>query len=193
MGQADIYFDPAGLGYGYDVTEADRLPRPEEVVALVTSADGSPIRFGSSPKSRHARLSGDGLHDPLMAEPTWITSVVVNVPAESSEAQVAFSRPHGSPDVSFTIDLYLHPADLSFDPKDQASRAKYIVVALGYWGSSESSVHGEHSPDKPLFADLTDTLADLAATGHGGETWTLTAVVSGQLPSPEFGTLSLVP
>jgi hypothetical protein len=33
---------------------------------------------------------------------------------------------------------------------------------------------------------------DLAATGHASETWTLTAVVSGQTPTPTFGTLSIV-
>src|SRR6266851_844013 len=35
MGQAGIYFNLANLGYGYEVTDADGLPRPEDVAAVL--------------------------------------------------------------------------------------------------------------------------------------------------------------
>ncbi len=90
------------------------------------------------------------------------------------------------------VDFYLHPADVNLDFTKKTDREKYIVAAMSHLGSRDDSPHGGH-PQKPLYADLTTPLKDLAATGHGGETWTLTAVVSGQAPSPTFGTLSLVP
>jgi tyrosinase len=182
MGPASIYIDPASLAYGYEVTDADKLPQPPVVAEA---------RFGTSEKSPFALLSGDGAFDPAAGPPTLTAEVEVPIPTGTSNMQAAFSRPHDASDLSYLVDLYLHPSGPDFDLADETDREKYIVIAMGYWGTGEASGHGSHGPDKPLFADLTGSLADLSATGHAGETWTLTAVVSGQPPSPDFGALTL--
>jgi tyrosinase len=193
MGQTSIYLDLANLGYRYEVTAEDRLPRPEAVTAALAAPSGAPAPFAATEKSRHARLSGDGLFDPRAGPATMTSKVAVRIPNDVGKTRAAFRRPHDAPDVSFTVDFYLHPADVDLDLAKKADREKYIVVTLARLGRGSASAHGGHGPDKPLYADLTGPLKDLAATGHGGETWSLTAVVSGQAPSPTFGTLSLVP
>lgn len=191
MGRANLYLAPANLGYGYAVTDADRLPRPDAVAAVLAAAGGGPARFAATEKSRHARLSGDGLFDPRTGPPTMVSKVAVQIAGTAGETQATFRRPHDAEDVSFSVDFYLHPTAVNLDLTSKADRERYIVVAQGYLGNRRASAHGGHAT-KPLFADLTDALRDLAATGHQGETWTLTAVVSGPAPSPAFGTLSLV-
>jgi hypothetical protein len=193
MGQTGIYLDPAKLGYGYEVTASDRLPPPDAVTAVVASANGAPALFAATAKSRHARLSGAGLFDPRAGPPTMIAKIAVPISSNVAEIQAVFQRPHDASDVSFLVDFYLHPAAIDLDLTKNSDREKYIVSAFGHLGSGEASAHGPHDSAKPLFANLTNSLKDLAGTGHGGEPWTLTAVVSGQPPSPAFGTLSLVP
>jgi hypothetical protein len=189
MGQAKIYFDLANLGYRY---EADELPSLEAVAAILADATGAPARFAATEKSRHARLSGAGMFDPLTGPPTLIATAAVPVPSSVGEIHAAFQRPHDAPDVNFMVDFFLHPSNLDLDLTKKADREKYIVTSKGHLGRGGPPDHGQHGTNKPLYADLTRPLTDLAATGHAGETWTLTAVVSGQTPSPTFGTLSIV-
>jgi hypothetical protein len=192
MGQGRIYLDPAALGTGYEVTDADRLPPPEAVARAIAGANGAPAPFAATDQSRRARLSGPGLFDPGTGQPTMVAKLPVPVPNSVNDVRAKFQRPDGAPDVSFLIDLYLHPASIDLDLANRSAREKYIVAGLGYWGSGGASGHSEHDSNKPLFVNLTNTLKDLASTGHSGETWTLTAVVSRQPPSAGFGTLSLV-
>lgn len=193
MGQGRIYLDPAALGIGYEVTDADRLPAPEAVARVIVGANGAPAAFAATDKSRHARLSGPGLFDPNAGPPTMVAKVAVPVPSTVTAIRAKFQRPDGAPDVSYLIDFYLHPASLDLDLANRSQREKYIVTALAFWGGGGATGHSEHDSNKPLFVNLTNTLKDLAGTGHSGETWTLTAVVSQQPPSAAFGTLSLVP
>jgi hypothetical protein len=190
MGQARIYLDISRLGYGYEVTDADKLPRREAIVAL-TSVNGSPVQFAATDKSRRARLAGDGLFDPRGGPPTMVSKIAVPVPNNAGAVQAVFNRPHDMPDVTFAVDFYLHPASVEMNLAQKAMREKYIVVTRGHFGTGEDHAQSGHSPAKPLFVDLSAPLRDLAATGHAGENWTLTAVVSGQAPTPTFGTLSL--
>ena len=64
MGRGRIYLDPAALGIGYEVTDADKLPAPEAVARAIAGANGAPAAFAATEKSPHARLSGSGLFDP---------------------------------------------------------------------------------------------------------------------------------
>ena len=193
MGTGRIYLDPAALGTGYEVTDADKLPPPEAVARAVAGVNGTPAPFAATEKSRHARLSGPGLFDPSTGPPTMVAKLPVRIPSGVNFVRAKFQRPDGAPDVSYLIDFYLHPAGTDLDLANRSQREKYIVTALGFWGSGGTSGHSEHDSNKPLFVNLTSALKDLASTGHGGETWTLTAVVSQQPPSATFGTLSLVP
>jgi tyrosinase len=191
MGQLGIYLDPAKLGYRYEVTDADRLPTPEAVAAALASPGGARARFAETSRSPFARLAGDGLFDPGRGPPTMIADIAVPVPSGAGQVQAVFQRPHDARDDSFSVDFFLHPEAVKLDLGQPSDRAKYIVRTLGRLGSSSMSVHNAQDADKPLFVDLTTPLRDLADTGHAGETWTLTAVVSGQPPSPAFGTLAL--
>jgi tyrosinase len=193
MGQARIYFDLANVGYGYQVTPPDRLPDPETVNAILADATGAPARFAATAKSRHARLSGAGLFDPATGPATLIATAAVPVPNGAGDIRAAFQRPHDAPDVSFVVDFFLHPRNVDLDLTSKADRERYIVASKGHLHRGGAADHGQHETSKPLYADLTRPLTDLAATGHAGETWTLTAVVSGPTPSPTFGTLSIVP
>ena len=76
MGQAKIYVDIANLGYRYEVTPDDQLPAPDAVAAILADATGAPARFGATDKSRHARLSGDGLFDPQRGRATLIANAL---------------------------------------------------------------------------------------------------------------------
>jgi hypothetical protein len=192
MGQARIYLDPAAIGTGYEVTDADRLPPPEAVARAIAGANGAPVQFAATDQSQHARLSGPGLFDPSTGQPTMVAKLPVPVPSSVNEIRAAFQRPHDAPDVSYLIDFYLHPAGIDLDLANRSERAKYIVTGMGYMASGGATGHSEHDSNKPLFVNLTKPLKDLASTGHAGETWTLTAVVSRQPPSAGFGTLSLV-
>jgi tyrosinase len=189
MGQLEIYLDPAKLGYRYEVTDQDKLPPPQAVDAALASAEGSPAVFAATPKSRYARLSGSGFFEPSAGPPTMTAEITLPVPASVTETRAVFMRPHDAPDVNFKIDFYLHPATIKLDLTQKVDREKYIVVALGHLGRGDDSQHH----DKPLFVDLTRPLKDLATTGHRGESWTLTAIVSGQPQLQTFGTLSLAP
>jgi tyrosinase len=192
MGQARIYLDPAKLGYGYEVTDADKLPPPEAIATALAAPTGGRALFAATDKSRFARLAGHGLFDPSVGAPTMIAKIAVPVSSEVGHVQGVFQRPPDAPDINYLVDFYLHPAGLNLDLARDAGRDKYIVASLGYMGRGGG--HGGHNNDgKPLFVDLAPPLKDLASTGHTGEMWTLTAVVSGQPPSPSFGTLSLLP
>jgi tyrosinase len=190
MGQGKIYLDMARLGYSYEVTEADKLPRPDAVAAL-TTLNGNPVLFAATEKSPRARLAGDGLFDPRRGPPTMISKIAVRVPSAVNGARAVFSRPHDAIDVTFAVDFYLHPANVDLDLSNKPQREKYIVVTGGHFGRGDEPAH-DHGA-KPLDADMSKPLKDLAATGHAGEDWTLTAVVSGQPPAPAFGTLSFAP
>jgi hypothetical protein len=193
MGQAGIYLDPARLGCGYEVTDEDRLPNLRALAAVLYHVNGVLPPFGTTEKSRHALLSGDGLFDPRRGPATAIANVAVRIPAGVIDVYAAFARPHDAPDVNFNVDFYLHPSDSAFDLAQKTERERYIVASFGHFGSGTMADPGAHGADKPLYADLTPTLKDLAATGHAGESWTLTAVVSGPAPQPTFGSLSLLP
>jgi hypothetical protein len=193
MGQLGIYLDPAKLGYAYQVTDADKLPPPEAVSAALAMADGTRARFAETSKSPFARLAGDGLFDPGRGPPTTIAETAVQVQSSVGQVQAVFQRPHDASDDSFSVDFFLHPAAVKLDLSQPSDRNRFIIVTLGRLGSSSEPVHDAHSSDKPLFVDLTKSLRDLADTGHVGETWTLTAVVSGPPPASTFGILSLAP
>jgi tyrosinase len=190
MGQAKLYLDLSKLGYGYEVTAEDRLPSRDAVIAA-SSVDGARAVFGSTEKSTRARLAGNGLFDPRTGPPTMISKIAVRIPDDIGAARATFSRPHDATDVTFAVDFYLHPARLELDLAAKVDREKYIVTTQGHFGTGLDRAHSGHSQAKPVFADLRRPLRDLIKTGHAGENWTLTAVVSGQAPAPAFGTLSL--
>jgi hypothetical protein len=190
MGQPEIYFDTSKLLYSYEVMEADRLPAVEEVEQLLIAADGKPARFGATEKSLHARLLGDGLLDAGDEPSTLVATIPVPIMPPDGPIAAKFARSHRTADLSFAVDFYLHPAQAELKLEDTILRQRYIVDVAGYWGGGM----GDHDAmgEPAVYADLTAAVADLAATGHSGEDWTVTAVVSGPPPDLEFGDLSLV-
>src|SRR5262249_6738963 len=127
MGPARIYLDPAALGTGYEVTDADKLPSPQDVMRAIAVADGGPALFAATEKSRNSRLSGSGLFDPSTStdQPTMIAKLAVRIPSKVGEVRATFQRPLGAPDVSYLVDFYLVPANLELDLANRSQREKY--------------------------------------------------------------------
>lgn len=191
MGRVGIYFDTEkSLGYVYEVKPEDRLPDRKAVQARLAGPDGNPALFGQTDKSAFARLSGDGLFEPDSGSATMIESRPVIIPQSVGEPNsiVATLNRGDGPDVSYTVDVYLHPKATEFDAGDKEIRNRYVVMSGGYLGTGADTPHQDA---KPYFADLTGPVRDLIATGHAGKEWRVTVVVSGQPPTPDFATVSV--
>lgn len=190
MGQGKLYLDSVQSGYVYEVTPEDRLPSREAVLAALSSPSGEVVRFGSPGLSPFARVANDGLNDQT-GQVAAVEELDITIPVDVAEVRVSLVRPPGAEDLSFEVDYYLHPAAEPFDLAAQTDRQRYIVDSLGYWGRGEDGAHEGHDPIKPLTVDLSNEMRDLAETGHAGEAWRLTAVISGPPPTASFGELSL--
>ena len=188
MGRVEIYFDTRNLGYVYEVKPEDRLPDRKAVQARLAGPDGNPALFGQTDKSAFARLSGDGLFEPDSGSATMIESVPVTIPQSvgGPNSIVATLNRGDGPDVSYTVDVYLHPKATEFDARDEEIRHRYVVKSGGYLGTGADMPHQDA---KPYFTDLTGPVRDLIATGHAGKEWQVTVVVSGPPPTPDFATV----
>lgn len=186
MGQSRIYLDLSELGYGYEVLPADALPSRQALTALL----GAAATFGQSAQSPFALLAGDGFNQPELGAPTQIAQLPIAVTEDNRDAVVRFTRPGGAADVSFGVDFYFHPRDVTPDMDDQAFRQRYIYASRAYWGSGRTPDQMMMPPQKPLSLSMTDAI-DSLLDGDAGSVWTLTAVVTGPDQDLSFGTLSL--
>lgn len=84
---------------------------------------------------------------------------------------------------SYDGDVYLHPQDVDFTPRDPDFRDRYMIDLYSIWQSSHA--HHEESAETEIVIDLTDELEALAA-GYAGQRWNLTlALVANTLGSDD--------
>ncbi|MDE1148162.1 MAG: tyrosinase family protein [Azospirillaceae bacterium] len=194
MGRVENYFDVRTLGYAFEVQQKDRLPTRADVLARLRNAGTNDlVAFGAGKLSPYALLGGHAGHgegQPVAA----MLSVPLTVPRTVAGAQALtarFIRPDQAADVSFGIDLYLHPAAAPF--KDEAEqRDRYIVDTGAHWGAGSGGHAGHGGGGGSLTAfSLEEAVADLIHTGHAGERWTVTAVIYNQKPDKDFGRLEV--
>jgi hypothetical protein len=196
MGQVKLYFDTKALGYEFEIGDDDNLASKDELTkALGLDNQQDPPVFGQASRNLITRLLDNGDFQ-ASRRPSFVRKLDLKIPAPGgiSSRQRFFAvldrNPHEA-DVSYQMDVYIHPKAAPFDPASRPFVGRYLAGTGVHWGTG--AMHS-HEPDANLMKlEVSSAVLDLVKGGHAGETWDMEIAIT-ELPLlTSFGEPSVQP
>lgn len=183
MGQVKNYLDIKALGYGFDNGGRPQFLSEADLTRLTTAYDAENKQgFGQAPQSFFTYLlSGGGSRGYHSgATPAVVQSVPVVLPSgvPDSLAAVELVRKPLHQGYSYQADVYLHPASVPADLKDDAFRSRYLATSVNYWElSGPGHDHGDMTETR-LTAVVQQPVASIQAGALRKEAWMMTVGIT---------------
>jgi hypothetical protein len=181
MGQVKLYFDTKALGYEYEIGDDDKLASKDELTKVLGLDDPQdPPVFGRASRNLFTRLLENGDFQPSR-RPSFVRTLDLKIPAQSALApkQKFFATldrdPHEA-DVSYQMDVYIHPKAAPFDAASRPFSGRYLAGTGVHWGTGATH---QHDADANLMKlEVTAAVLDLVKSGHAGETWDMELAIT---------------